>query len=403
MDPRELTGDELGVFADALGNAFLDPLDLTDMLVRRLNRNLADYQPAAAVYPNTRMRLVRSANADGWWQELLRAARASRPGNRALLQFEQSLRLSSGLLESVEVAEFTGAAPAGAARQGRMRTDLGALEREVKKHVPTFDAEVWTTQLGVALARVCRIEVKTDEATEFGTGFLVGPDLVLTNYHVIESAHNAEQAGKPQSITCLFDYRVRPDGTTDPGTPMGLRDEWLVAWRPISPRDSELYPKSDPAPTELDYALLRLVRDIGARPIGSNAETKAAQRGWFTPLSPPYNFASSDALFILQHPRARPLKLAIDFEAISVRPDDAVRYGLIANRTRLLYRTNTEAGSSGSPCFGPNWELVAIHHAGDPDFHLAHTPDYNQGIPIEAIVADLRSRNTPIEFVPFAG
>jgi V8-like Glu-specific endopeptidase len=61
-----------------------------------------------------------------------------------------------------------------------------------------------------------------------------------------------------------------------------------------------------------------------------------------------------------------------------------------ANRTRVQYRTNTLPGSSGSPCFNIDWQLVALHHSGDPaDVARA---GFNQGIPMAAIVALLKSR-----------
>jgi V8-like Glu-specific endopeptidase len=60
------------------------------------------------------------------------------------------------------------------------------------------------------------------------------------------------------------------------------------------------------------------------------------------------------------------------------------------NGTRLRYRTNTEHGSSGSPCFDCDWNLVALHHYGDPAYHK--NPEFNQGIPIRAIRQLLESR-----------
>jgi V8-like Glu-specific endopeptidase len=57
--------------------------------------------------------------------------------------------------------------------------------------------------------------------------------------------------------------------------------------------------------------------------------------------------------------------------------------------TRVRYRTNTEGGSSGSPCFDADWNLIALHHLGDPNFS---TPTYNQGIPFTAIVDLLEKR-----------
>ena len=51
-------------------------------------------------------------------------------------------------------------------------------------------------------------------------------------------------------------------------------------------------------------------------------------------------------------------------------------------------RTNTSPGSSGSPCFDKGWNLVALHHSGDPAGVLRH----NQGVPIGAIRRLLESR-----------
>ena len=63
-----------------------------------------------------------------------------------------------------------------------------------------------------------------------------------------------------------------------------------------------------------------------------------------------------------------------------------------ANRTRLTYKVNTEGGSSGAPCFSTDWELLALHHSGDPNFDLDHKPQYNEGIPLEAILNLLTER-----------
>ena len=63
-----------------------------------------------------------------------------------------------------------------------------------------------------------------------------------------------------------------------------------------------------------------------------------------------------------------------------------------ANGTRVRYRTNTEPGSSGSPCFDQNWSLVALHHSGDPNFDGIKQPEYNRGIPIAAIRSLIEAR-----------
>jgi V8-like Glu-specific endopeptidase len=50
--------------------------------------------------------------------------------------------------------------------------------------------------------------------------------------------------------------------------------------------------------------------------------------------------------------------------------------------TRLRHTVPTENGSSGSPIFDGDWNLVAMHHSGDPS--MVH-PSYNEGIPLSAI------------------
>ncbi|MBW8728126.1 MAG: hypothetical protein JF625_23650, partial [Inquilinus limosus] len=44
-----------------------------------------------------------------------------------------------------------------------------------------------------AAAAVCRIKVPSDSGAWYGTGFLVGPRLLLTNNHVLGSADEASQ------------------------------------------------------------------------------------------------------------------------------------------------------------------------------------------------------------------
>lgn len=55
-----------------------------------------------------------------------------------------------------------------------------------------------------------------------------------------------------------------------------------------------------------------------------------------------------------------------------------------ANRTRVLYRNNTEVGSTGAPCFDANWNLVALHLGGNADGGF--------GVPFATILAHLTDR-----------
>lgn len=84
-------------------------------------------------------------------------------------------------------------------------------------------------------------------------------------------------------------------------------------------------------------------------------------------------------VFIVGHPSGDALQLSLhDTELLD-----------ICDEERLLhYRTPTEPGSSGSPVFNMNWEVVALHHAGSsimPQLHGKGEYEANEGISIRAI------------------
>ena len=51
----------------------------------------------------------------------------------------------------------------------------------------------------------------------------------------------------------------------------------------------------------------------------------------------------------------------------------------------IHYFSDTDYGSSGSPVFDNNWDLMALHHARKP------SENANEGIRIDKIIADLRN------------
>lgn len=187
----------------------------------------------------------------------------------------------------------------------------------------------------------------------------------MTNYHVVNSAI----AGPVPSskVAVRFDYKKTLAKTVNPGTVCKLAQIWLLD-------SSEPGPRAEPSPQQLDYAILQLE----ATPPAPNDSPRGFYQIGDRPLP-----VENDPLFIMQHPSTRATELAMDTKAV-LRHNNA--------KTRIHYRTNTESGSSGSPCFTPHFDLVALHHSGDPDFDPAHKPTYNQGIPIGAIAALLKSR-----------
>ena len=217
-----------------------------------------------------------------------------------------------------------------------------------------------------------------------GTGFLVGPDAVLTNYHVMEPAIK-KQVG-PAGVECQFDFKLLKDNTA-PYTPIKLAADWLIDHSPYTENEKQGTPDKAPPPTadELDYALIRLAVAFGSQPWAKSPDDNgnAPARGWVRVPDQPPAVGDKMAIIIAQHPDGAPMKLALDTDAVNKEKG----FWLNVPQTRLRYATNTEGGSSGSPCFDFNWHLIALHHYGDPKF--SRRGDWNQGVPIGPIRARL--------------
>jgi V8-like Glu-specific endopeptidase len=261
--------------------------------------------------------------------------------------------------QKIELSAQTAGAP-----QANAPTNAHApgLQRNVRPYLAKLDIRVWQSRMTEIERRVCRVEL---DGNALGTGFLVGPDTVLTNWHVFEAAKKQGQADK---LGCRFDYELLPDGKVQPGQLVMLQAAGLIDSSPYSVAEGTSTP-DNPLPTtaELDYALLRLASRVGEQ------QVEGAARGWIALPKAGLPLAADAPILIVQHPQGTPMKLAMDTQAV---------IGLNGNGTRINYRTNTDPGSSGSPVFTMDWDLVALHHSGDPAWV---NPTYNQGVPIELV------------------
>ncbi|MEW9612727.1 serine protease [Shinella sp. S4-D37] len=347
----------------AIGRVFRPPeLDL--VMLRTTGDGLFQWVPRGLSDRQTAIDLVQVVSEADLETIVLADILARRPGNAALRALVA--QAAPGAL-AAQVEEM----PLSAQHGGEPIPDPNlsnafapGLQRNVRPHLAKLDLMVWVERLMQVKNRVCRIEI-SGRAT--GTGFLVGPEAVLTNWHVVEKAHAAGTLGTSK---CRFDYVRLPDGTRRPGVEVGLHADGLVDWAPYGAAEATDHP-DDPPPTqdELDYALLRLADAAGEHPVDGG------RRGWLTLAATPFPLAADDPLLIVQHPDGAPMKLAMDTQAV---------IGLNANGTRVRYRTNTEPGSSGSPCFSMEWDLVALHHYGE-------VARFNQGVPIDLIGRRIRT------------
>jgi V8-like Glu-specific endopeptidase len=219
-----------------------------------------------------------------------------------------------------------------------------------------------------AAKAVCRVQLADGGA---GTGWLLSPRLLITNNHVLPSARVAADAAVE------FAVDTREDG--------GRRFK-LDPSRFFSTSREE----------ELDYTVVA-VREAD--------EPDLAAFGYLltAPALVP-TLALGEPLNIIQHPDGEHKQYAIRENELIAAPPNF-----------LHYRTDTNPGSSGSPVFNNQWQVVALHHSGVPrrvNGRIVNrqgkpwTPDMgdkaidwiaNEGVRIDAILRDLRERASGAE------
>jgi endonuclease G, mitochondrial len=254
---------------------------------------------------------------------------------------------------------------------GAPRIDLAVLP-EVKERIIGRDDMVsrafLTGGLTVASA-VARLEVPrfadgkphmTGESQTCyrGTGWMIGPRLLITNHHVFNARNDDEPVAseadfrqQAQATRARFDYDFSEVG----GTEVVLAE--LVA--------SDL---------GLDYAVSRV--DIARAPL-EFAETAIGS----------VTTESNISVNIIQHPDGRPKRFGIRNNLVTGATDRDLRYF-----------TDTEGGSSGSPVLNDEWKVVALHRgstfAKGVQYQGRATAYVNLGTQIHAIFAHIRA-NAP--------
>jgi V8-like Glu-specific endopeptidase len=177
-----------------------------------------------------------------------------------------------------------------------------------------------------------------------GTAFLIAPDLLLTNHHVLPSTAVADES------VAEFNYQVNWAGTFEPVRRFTLDSTYC--------RTS----------ADLDYTIVR-VRDSPGDLYG------------YVDLAIRAEPAVNDFVSIVQHPLGGPKQICFTDNKVAAVFDHLVQYS-----------TDTEPGSSGSPVFNQQWEIVGLHHKGGglagPDGKKHFT---NEGILINSVIRDAAS------------
>jgi endonuclease G, mitochondrial len=191
-----------------------------------------------------------------------------------------------------------------------------------------------------------------------GSGFLIGDGLLITNHHVIDSAALAGD------LLVEFDYELDLAGNPREVTRFEFAPQTLFV-----SSGSDL----------LDYTVVALGRNLSG---GGSTEGF----GFLPLLSNNDKHTLGEYVNVVQHPQG-------DFKQVVLREN------LLLSRleTVLHYRADTEPGSSGSPVFNDQWQVIALHHWGEPYTETVDADnrplrgDMNEGVRISAIVEALRS------------
>lgn len=206
-----------------------------------------------------------------------------------------------------------------------------------------------------AIRRVCRVNVEANGQRTTGTGFLVGPQAVLTAGHLMVPLVGGNGQALPDSgdkVVVDFDHVGGARNTYS----CKLAENWLIGFSRFHPSEQPGtaafdYDQADPDgfDAHLDYAVVRLDKTVGNL------------RGYYRlerQRFPRVEDASNNHLFVIQHPAGHEMHAAT-----------GTGTGLWPNtcRTRLRHNANTMPGSSGGLVLDADLQPVALHQCGIED------------------------------------
>ena len=212
---------------------------------------------------------------------------------------------------------------------------------------------------------VCKIET---DGTNFegisgpwnGTGFLIAPNILMTNHHVLNTPEVAARA------RAIFDYQATGSGAMASSTFFSLNPDRLFITSDFDDLDYT-FVWIDGAPQDT-YGLIELWRGSFMGAEGASAN-------------------------IIHHPRGKPKRASLE-------KNEIIELGL--EEVLVHYAADTDPGSSGAPVFNDDWRLFALHHAATHDLAgdlKARVKDagydakwLNEGIKTSAIAIDIEHR-----------
>jgi len=181
--------------------------------------------------------------------------------------------------------------------------------------------------LGVIRSKaVAKVEISTGtNRYDVGTGFIAKVDnyndlFFITNYHVINDK------SKIGSTRIIFDYELDIEGNSKASKSFRIDENGPWYTSPIDECDVSIF-KLVASPDDLqEYKYLELKRR---------------------------EVSKSEFVNIIHHPGGEMKQISLYHNIVTNTNDRIVQY-----------LTDTLQGSSGSPVFNSNWEVIALHHSG---------------------------------------
>ncbi len=213
----------------------------------------------------------------------------------------------------------------------------------------------WFLQIGAeSAAAVCKIEAsgvnhQGASGAWSGTGFLVTPNVLLTNHHVLNSIEVARGA------TCIFNYQYDRDGKLGATKSYHLDPDRLFI--------------TSATLGGLDFTFVWVKDEPGAEFGHIELDRNA------------FTIRDFEYVNVIQHPAGRPKSVVLQDNRVRKQDESLVHY-----------TSDTEPGSSGSCVFNNLWTPVALHHASrpaPPDEVQAGYQYLNEGIKFTAIATYL--------------